>query len=165
MIRVLTPGTATTASLIEPKENNFLAAVARQTRAAAAVGAPGNRTSRSFEPVIGLAFVDLSTGEFRATEFSGEAAEARLRDELGILAASWRILLPRPVTLFPTTSSVEMDGIGAVETRLDDWVLRTTTPAKCSGSIFAWCVGLRGVWIVGASTGYRRGRSSRALLA
>src|SRR5580692_711645 len=46
VIRVLTPGTATTASLVEPNENNFLAAVARQTRAAAAAGAPGGRTNR-----------------------------------------------------------------------------------------------------------------------
>ena len=52
------------------------------------------------EPLIGLAFVDLSTGEFRTTEFSGDKAEARLRDELGILRPR-EILLPRPVTLFP----------------------------------------------------------------
>src|SRR5271154_494076 len=33
VIRVLTPGTATGGSLLEAKENNFLASVARQTRA------------------------------------------------------------------------------------------------------------------------------------
>ncbi len=42
--------------------------------------------------------MDLSTGEFRATEFSGEKAEARLRDELGILRPR-EVLLARPVTL------------------------------------------------------------------
>ena len=50
--------------------------------------------------MIGLAFVDLSTGEFRATEFAGDKAEARLRDELGILRPR-EILLPRPATLSP----------------------------------------------------------------
>lgn len=133
VVRVLTPGTASGAGLVEPKENNYLAAVARNgfvgagtlALGAAASGSP-QRTSQSKatgEPLIGLAFVDLSTGEFRATEFSGERAEARLRDELGILRPR-EILLPRPVTLFPTAIPSEMDGLGAVETRLDEWVFK-----------------------------------------
>src|SRR5215471_11840321 len=47
--RVVTPGTAMDASLVRPRENNFLAAVARA----------GDRS--------GLAHVDISTGEFRVT--------------------------------------------------------------------------------------------------
>src|SRR5215469_11539215 len=86
VIRVLTPGTATS-DLVESKENNFLAAVARHAQGLAA----------------GLAFVDLSTGEFRATEFSGDNSEARLRDELGILRPR-EVLLPQPVSLFPATA-------------------------------------------------------------
>src|SRR5437667_5428066 len=61
--RVVTPGTAADSSL-SSEENNFLAAVA----------ASGDRT--------GFAALDLSTGEFRATEFSGEGAERRIQDEL-----------------------------------------------------------------------------------
>jgi DNA mismatch repair protein MutS len=106
VVRVLTPGTASGSGLIEAKENNYLAAVAR---------------SRAPEMVVGLAFVDLSTGEFRATEFRGENAEAKLRDELGILRPR-EILLARPVTLFPVAASAELENLGAVETRLDDWV-------------------------------------------
>jgi DNA mismatch repair protein MutS len=124
VIRVLTPGTATGAGLVEAKENNYLAAVARSTGAgsAAAGGAAGaGRTGpRVSEGAIGLAFVDLSTGEFRATEFSGDKAEARLRDELGILRPR-EVLLARPATL-PVSLPAEMDGLGAVQTRLDDWV-------------------------------------------
>ena len=41
VIRVLTPGTATGSSLVEPKENNFLVAVARRT----SVGEPWRRSS------------------------------------------------------------------------------------------------------------------------
>lgn len=134
IVRVLTPGTASGAGLLEPKENNYLAAVARNgfvgaghlALGAAASGSP-QRTSQSkaaVEPLIGLAFVDLSTGEFRTTEFSGEKAEARLRDELGILRPR-EILLPRPVSLFPAAIPTEMDGLGAVETRLDEWVFKT----------------------------------------
>ncbi len=76
VIRVLTPGTASGAGLVDAKENNYLAAVARSAAAGVAAG-PARRTRRERRGsrsggVIGLAFVDLSTGEFRATEFSGE---------------------------------------------------------------------------------------------
>src|SRR6202451_2158008 len=43
VVRVLTPGTASGSGLVEPKENNYLAAVARGTAAGAAVSA-GRRT-------------------------------------------------------------------------------------------------------------------------
>jgi DNA mismatch repair protein MutS len=105
VVRVITPGTATDLHAVMPKENNFLTAVARHPE-----GQP-----------IGLAYVDLSTGEFRSTEFSGPGAEVRLRDELEVLRPR-EILLPRPATLFPTVGSVDQDGLGATETRLEEWV-------------------------------------------
>jgi DNA mismatch repair protein MutS len=117
VVRVLTPGTASGSGLVEAKENNYLAAVARSVSREGASGA----ASRTAEPVVGLAFVDLSTGEFRATEFYGAQADAKLRDELGILRPR-EILLSRPVTLFPVAASAELENLGAVETRLDDWV-------------------------------------------
>jgi DNA mismatch repair protein MutS len=129
VIRVLTPGTATGASLIEPKENNFLAAVARSAVANAAAAGTGRAASRPAETKIGLAFVDLSTGDFRATEFTGEKAEARLRDELGILRPR-EILLPQPSTLFPVPGHTDLNGVGAVETRLDDWVFESNYAAR-----------------------------------
>ena len=61
--RVVTPGTAADASL-GADENNFLAALAQV----------GER--------VGFAALDVSTGEFRATEFSGEAALRRVQEEL-----------------------------------------------------------------------------------
>jgi DNA mismatch repair protein MutS len=147
VIRVVTPGTAMSAGLVQPKENNYLAAVTRRAevatkRRAAASAAGGNahvdsssserglfetvpgtdaRGANANQPVIGLAFVDLSTGEFRATEFAGTKAEARLRDELGILQPR-EILLARPATLFPLSVPAASDGLNAVETRLDEWI-------------------------------------------
>ena len=61
--RVVTPGTAADSSL-SSEENNFLAAVAQT----------GERT--------GFAALDLSTGEFRATEFQGEDAVKRIQEEI-----------------------------------------------------------------------------------
>ena len=66
--RVLTPGTAVDAAL-GAEQSNWLASVA-----ASGAGA-GVR--------VGLALLDLSTGEFRATEFAGATAWAQLSDELG----------------------------------------------------------------------------------
>ena len=120
VVRVLTPGTASGSGLVEAKENNYLAAVARSGPQANAAGAGGRGT----EVIVGLAFVDLSTGEFRATEFRGEKANARLRDELGVLRPR-EILLAKPVTLFPVAASTELENLGAMETRLDDWVFES----------------------------------------
>ncbi|MFZ0412117.1 MAG: hypothetical protein WAL51_11410, partial [Candidatus Acidiferrales bacterium] len=79
---------------------------------------------------IGFAYVDLSTGDFRATEFSGKNAEARLQDEIGILRPR-EILIEQPAarTLFPgmeseaAKSSHAWGGEGRMlETRIEDWV-------------------------------------------
>jgi DNA mismatch repair protein MutS len=107
VVRVITPGTATDPNILEPRENNFLAALAREPAG----------------PAIGLAFVDLSTGEFRATELSGEDRESKLRDELQVYRPR-EILLPRPEGLFAAVAPAELNGAGGMETRLDEWVFR-----------------------------------------
>jgi DNA mismatch repair protein MutS len=105
--RVITPGTATDVAVLDARENNFLAAVAQNT---------ANST-------IGLALVDLSTGEFQATEFSGSRAEELLRDELQLVRPR-ETLLARPQQLFETAKNTLLDGTGGVETRLEDWVFQ-----------------------------------------
>jgi DNA mismatch repair protein MutS len=111
VIRVITPGTATDFPLLEPRENNFLAAVARDAD----------------EGIIGVAVADVSTGEFSATEFDDASAETRLREELELLHPR-EILLPRPTTLF--APGREQSSPGAVETRLDDWIFRADYGAR-----------------------------------
>jgi DNA mismatch repair protein MutS len=107
VVRVITPGTATDVAVLDARENNFLAAVAKH-----ASGSP-----------IGLAYVDLSTGEFQATEFSGPRADEELRDELQLLHPR-ETLLPRPQQLFETAKTSLLDGTGGVESRLEDWVFQ-----------------------------------------
>jgi len=107
VVRVITPGTATDGALLDARENNFLASVAKH-----ASGSP-----------IGLAFVDLSTGEFQATEFSGARADDALRDELQLLRPR-ETLLPRPQQLFETAKTSLLEGVGGVESRLEDWVFQ-----------------------------------------
>ena len=107
VVRVVTPGTATDVAVLDAKENNFLAAVYQDSAAG----------------VIGLAFVDLSTGEFQCTEFSGPRAEDALRDELQLLRPR-ETLLPRPAQLFETSKNSLLDGTGGVESRVDDWAFQ-----------------------------------------
>ena len=111
--RVVTPGTAADSSL-GSEENNFLAAVAQS----------GDRA--------GFAALDLSTGEFRATEFSGPDAALRIQEELAqlrpkeVLYASSAPLfeelsrLPRPNGAQPPLRAGQPGNWA--ETPLDDWI-------------------------------------------
>jgi len=118
--RVVTPGTAAD-SLLGSEENNFLAALAQV----------GDR--------VGFAALDLSTGEFRATEFSGETALRRVQDELEQLrpkellygsaaplfeVKSGRASLVRPGEAPVSTPAAQPRATGAMcaETPLDDWI-------------------------------------------
>ena len=116
--RVITPGTATDVAVLDARENNFLAAVAQDP----APRNPAQAGVRSGQ-VIGLALVDLSTGEFQATEFAGPRAEEMLRDELQLMRPR-ETLLPRPHQLFETAKNTLLDGTGGVETRLEDWIFQ-----------------------------------------
>src|ERR1700687_4364428 len=105
--RVITPGTATDIAVLDARENNFLASVSHDPAFA----------------TIGVAFVDLSTGEFQATEFSGADALESLRDELQLLRPR-ETLLPRSPQLFEVAKTSLLDGSGGVESRLDEWIFQ-----------------------------------------
>ena len=62
--RVLTPGTVVEEMLLEPKDHNYLGSL------------------YITEEGVGLAFMDLSTADFLATEFSGDDAWQKAIDEL-----------------------------------------------------------------------------------
>jgi DNA mismatch repair protein MutS len=126
--RVVTPGTAADSQL-GSEENNFLCAVSRHTT--------------SLASNLGFAALDLSTGEFRATEFSGPDADRRVADELQTLrprellyAASlplFQSAAPQPS--FATASAPPLSATAPrmasnelvpfarwSETPLDDWI-------------------------------------------
>jgi DNA mismatch repair protein MutS len=106
--RVVTPGTAAD-SLLGSEENNFLAALAQA----------GDR--------VGFAALDLSTGEFRATEFSGEGALRRVQEELEQLRPK-ELLYGSAAPLFDLktdrsqTSQPRATAAACAETPLDDWI-------------------------------------------
>ncbi|MGQ9634442.1 MAG: DNA mismatch repair protein MutS [Bryobacteraceae bacterium] len=92
--RVVTPGTATDSALLHSRENNYLAAVHFS----------GARA--------GLAYVDVSTGEFRATEVDAPEAAATL-EQIGP-----REVLTAPGTPLPSAAATG----GPLRTELDAWV-------------------------------------------
>jgi DNA mismatch repair protein MutS len=92
--RVLTPGTALDPAL-GAEHSNYLASVC----------VAGAGASQGGSQIWGLALLDLSTGEFRATEFSGGSAWAAVVDELGRV---------RPVELL--YGSGLLGGVGAGST-------------------------------------------------
>jgi len=99
--RVVTPGTAIDTQVLEPRENNYLAALVERQNG------------------LGVALADLSTGDFRATEFAGPEAAARLQEELERMRPSELLVASggapgldlRPNPSAPVT-----------QTPLDDWV-------------------------------------------
>jgi DNA mismatch repair protein MutS len=113
--RVVTPGTAADSSL-GSEENNFLAALAQ------------------VRDCVGFAALDLSTGEFRATEFSGEGAMRRVQEELEQLRPK-ELLFGSAAPLFENTGAkplgfavagqprrLSLHGSAFTETPLEDWI-------------------------------------------
>lgn len=115
VVRVVTPGTAMESQLLEAKENSYLAALCGSGEG------------------MGLALLDLSTGEFLATQIGGEGAWAGIREQLEIFSPR-EILYPGSLaTLVSAKQSGELGMAGsgtdessrlgsAVLTSLDDWI-------------------------------------------
>ncbi len=107
--RVVTPGTAVSPDLVNPRDNNYLGVVVGKHDA------------------VSLALADLSTGDFRVTEFSGPEASARLQDELERLRPR-ELLFPQSLDSRGADATPAEDGFSTgdfhplVETPLDDWV-------------------------------------------
>jgi DNA mismatch repair protein MutS len=83
VVRVITPGTALENQLLESGQNNYLASVCGSGEG------------------MGLALLDLSTGEFLATQFSGEDAWRRILEQIEIFS-------PREI-IHPTSLSPLLD--------------------------------------------------------
>src|SRR5580765_4978938 len=71
VVRVVSPGTFTDANYLEAREPAFLMAIA-----------PGDARNPS---TFGVALLDVSTGEFTATEYTGPGSLQTLTEELGVL--------------------------------------------------------------------------------
>jgi DNA mismatch repair protein MutS len=114
--RVLTPWTALDPTL-GAEQSNYLASVC----------VSGSGVAQGGSQIWGMALLDLSTGEFRATEFSGTGAWAAVVDELGRVRPVELLYgagLLGGVNLAGEDSSETAAGLDGIRTKtaLDEWV-------------------------------------------
>src|SRR5499433_961271 len=117
VIRVITPGTALENQLLETKQNCYLASVC------------GSGAG------MGLSVLDVSTGEFLATQFQGDSAWQRLQEQLEVFAPR-EIVFPNSLALLinrETDKADRADGAKTAAVPLSDAGLR---PASLSDSEF-----------------------------
>src|SRR4030095_4244257 len=117
VIRVITPGTALENQLLETKQNCYLASIC------------GSGAG------MGLSVLDVSTGEFLATQFQGDSAWQRLQEQLEVFAPR-EIIFPNSLALLinrgPETDRT--DGAKTAAVPLSDAGMR---PASLSDSEFS----------------------------
>ena len=124
--RVLSPGTTIDAGLGQ-EQNNFLAAYFESGNSAStrptgptqlSDAQPGRAKPRHGSAdglICAVALLDVSTGEFRTSEFSGPAARQQAADEI-LMAGASEVLLPAGAGIPPALDRVP------ARTRVEDWV-------------------------------------------
>ncbi len=89
VIRIVTPGTVVDSSLLDSKRNNYLGAI------------------YPFKNAYGLAVLDISTGEFKITEFAGTNAFEALSNEIDTLDLE--------EILFPGNTAEKDSGLNSIK--------------------------------------------------
>ncbi|MHA1958714.1 MAG: DNA mismatch repair protein MutS [Candidatus Thorarchaeota archaeon] len=100
VVRVITPGTVLEASMLEDTANNYLTAVVQH------------------QDMTGIASVDVSTGEFIATEVIGDALSEHVQNELGRIGPA-ELLLPDSLSR-DATIAAEVELLGTRITYRND---------------------------------------------
>jgi DNA mismatch repair protein MutS len=114
--RIVTPGTLTDDALLDPQASNFLAAVAVSPLK---TGRLSDQSGAARETIVGLAWIDISTGRFFAASFPGEQlgdqlarvqpAELLVSDDLP-MPGEWSgdaAITRRPAWTFGRTAAIE----------------------------------------------------------
>jgi DNA mismatch repair protein MutS len=103
VVRVITPGTALESQLLETKQNCYLASICGSGEG------------------MGIALLDLSTGEFLTTQFLGEPAWQRIQEQLEIFAPK-EIIFPNSLSpLFNHARSSVESGVRSPEKKSGVW--------------------------------------------
>ncbi len=121
VVRVITPGTITEDSLLEPRANNYLLAISPPKIKAA-------RKTRTSDLTYGLAWADISTGDFRANAISAHHLMAEITriapQEIILLENSLNTLPENARALIKNFSMIEVSASGfdlkAAQRRLDE---------------------------------------------
>ena len=100
VVRVITPGTALDTQLLDPKENNYIASLFQNDQG------------------FGISLLDLSTGEFKATEFTASEEWNKLIDEFNTFSPR-ELLVPEN---FSFLSKIKEEFPEMIISPLEGWV-------------------------------------------
>src|SRR5215467_6081689 len=101
VVRVITPGTAIDPQLLDARDNNYLASIMGSGQG------------------MGVAFLDVSTGEFLAAEFKGDRAWEQILDQLDCCAPP-EIIFPKSLEpLFKAKAPNDSTGVNPAEVNGD----------------------------------------------
>jgi DNA mismatch repair protein MutS len=100
VVRVITPGTAIDPQLLDARDNNYLASVMGSGQG------------------MGIALLDLSTGEFLAAEFRGERAWERILEQIDCFTPA-EIIFPQSLGPLFTANTHDQGGVITAETNGD----------------------------------------------
>ncbi len=103
VVRVVTPGTVIEPALLDARRNNYLAAL---------VAGEGR---------FGLAYIDITTGEFATTEIGGEGAERTAWEEIARLQPAELLVSSEQEEALRRRAAERNDGLGERVTALDAW--------------------------------------------
>jgi DNA mismatch repair protein MutS len=106
VVRVVSPGTLTDANYLDAREPAFLMSIA---------------ASPSHEPVFGAALIDLSTGEFSAAEYHGQAGLEALADEVAVLRPRELVVSSQQEKPSPVERLMALARVEPAVTAADGW--------------------------------------------
>jgi DNA mismatch repair protein MutS len=113
VVRVVSPGTLTDVGYLEAREPAFLVAIAQVS-------------SRQAPPLLGAALLDVSTGEFAASEYAGAGGRQALADELALLKPR-ELLVPGDGG---SVADLVPPAVNLPITRIDGWAFDVETARR-----------------------------------
>ncbi len=125
VVRVVSPGTLTDAAYLDAREPAFLMALAP---AAPSAGGARSAETAPVPEAVGVALIDLSTGEFLAAEYAGEAGIQALRDETAVLRPR-ELLVPAGFALAEALPAVA--ALSIPTTVVDGWSFEPEAARAC----------------------------------
>jgi DNA mismatch repair protein MutS len=131
VVRVVSPGTFTEVGYLDAREPAFLMAIAPVGWASDGSDVRGDEGTRPLQPApdaaVGVALLDLSTGEFLTAEYPGRDGLQALRDELSVLRPR-EILVPVDLPLERLLPSAARGS--ASVTPVDPWTFDSDSARK-----------------------------------
>jgi len=125
VVRVVSPGTLTDAAYLDAREPAFLMALAPAMAPVRRQGADGQETSLE---AVGVALIDLSTGEFLSAEYAGKTGLQALADEMAVLRPR-ELLTPVDFTMADRLPAIA--ALGIPTTSADGWSFEPEAARAC----------------------------------